>query len=358
MDSILMYSITILIALFFTSFNILTLLVIASSPTLRKRHSSLPTMSFLVASALQGLIPAPLYVYRKLAAPDNYPGWACDLYRFPYLFCGHIMQMSILLVSLDRMIAIKFPFRYESKSVRKTMILAILVLWIVTLAVDIVPFLNGIRDVKEDCLFNPTRFWGLSVIVFYNMLPFVMVLVNYSIIWCVAVKFASDDRQRQDSIRESNRCSEETAFVKHKTSYGAMKANVTKTLSNLRFYLEIKATKTSLILICVYLICWGPLSAFYILDHFCNGCYSEGNKNKNIRAVIKLINFSSSLLVPLFYCWWNNDYRTTAGNFLKRFCLLSTGNKKVRKNGTKRNTSNATHHTVDTRIEESNFSIS
>ena len=329
----------ILIAILFTSFNILTLIIILTSRSLRKRPSSFPTVNFLIASAIQGLIPAPLYVYRKLVRADEYPVWACDIYRFFYLFCGHGMQFSILLVSLDRMVAIKFPYRYENTSIKPTMIRAIFVLWVVTLVVDIIPFLTGMGGAKEKCHFQPSRFWGLSVIVFYNIVPFVFLVVNYIIIWSVAAKFASADKSRAKSlIRATNSGNssndEKKPFAQqsgqHKTSYGILKANVSKTLKTVQFYLEIKATKTSLVLVAVYLLCWGPLSAFYILDHFFDGYYSKGERNQTVRMVIKLINFSSSLLVPLCYCWLNHDYRTTARNFIKRCCLFSSSNKRKR----------------------------
>ena len=340
MDQTGVIILVILIAIMLTSFNIFTLIVILTSRSLRKRPSSLPTVNFLLASAIQGLIPAPLYVYRKIIPVDEY--WACDVYRFFYLFCGHSMQFSILLVSLDRMVAIKFPFRYESTTIKPIMIRAILALWIVTLVVDIIPFLTNMDGAvkKEKCHFQPSRFWGLSVIVFYNIVPFVFLVANYIIIWSVAAKFASDDKLRAKSLYRAtandvdSNDDEKKAFAQpqqqqqHKTSYGALKANVSKTLKTFQFYLEIKATKTSLVLVAVYLLCWGPLSAFYIIDHFFDGYYSKGKRNQTVRMVIKLINFCSSLLVPLCYCWLNHDYRITARNFIQRCCLFSSSKRR------------------------------
>lgn len=359
MDQTVVIVLVILIAIVFTSFNIFTLIVILTSKSLRKRPSSLPTVNFLLASAIQGLIPAPLYVYRKLTHADFYPDWACDVYRFFYLFCGHVMQFSILLVSLDRMVAIKFPFRYENLSIKQTMLRVIIVLWIVTLAVDIIPFLTGM-GATENCHFQPSRFWGLSVIICYNIVPFIFLVVNYIIIWSIAAKFASDDQSRASTLLRAtnggNLNDEKKAFAQHqqnKTSYGALKANVSKKLKTFQFYLEIKATKTSLVLVAVYLLCWGPLSAFYILDHFFDGYYSEGDRNKTLRMVIKLINFSSSLLVPLCYCWLNHDYRKTAHNFIRRYCLVSPSDRK-RENYLDENTNNLdkTINTTETNVDE------
>ena len=91
-----------------------------------------------------------------------------------------------------------------------------------------------------------------------------------------------------------------------------------KSLANIRFVLEMKATKRTLVLFAVYMLCWGPLGIFYMIDHFCYNCLSNRDNLKTTRAVIKLLCFASSLLAPLVYCWWNHKFRKTAGkNIIK-----------------------------------------
>ena len=338
MDQTSAIVLAVLVAILCTSFNILTLIVIVANRSLRKRTSSLPTINFLVASAIQGMIPAPLYLYRKLSYEHDNPGWVCDTYRFFYLLCGHAMQFSILLVSLDRMVAIKYPFRYDKAAIKPAMIKALATLWLVTLVVDLIPFLHGM-ETEWKCHFQPSRFWGLSVIVCYNIAPFVFLVVNYVIVWCVAAQFASEDELRSSHYRSgtNSEAYERSSFIGEenitghkKSSYGTVKANIGRTLKTVQFYLEIKATKTSLVLVSVYLLCWGPLSAFYVIDHLFDGYYSRGTRNQVVRTVIKFVNFSSSILVPFCYCWLNQDFRTSARNFIFKQCYLISSPRKRR----------------------------
>lgn len=78
----------------------------------------------------------------------------------------------------------------------------------------------------------------------------------------------------------------------------------------IRFTLELKATKTSLILLFVYMLCWGPLGMFYMIDNFCENCLTEDNKElADARFSVKILCFMSSLFAPLLYCWRTKEFR-------------------------------------------------
>ena len=85
---------------------------------------------------------------------------------------------------------------------------------------------------------------------------------------------------------------------------------------SLKFTFEIKATKTSLGIVAVYMVCWLPMGIFYMADHFCHNCISNQKRLKDGRRAVKLLAFSSSLLAPLIYCWWNDEFRKAARKLL------------------------------------------
>lgn len=324
MEEAFVYVIVAFIAVSFSSFNIFTLSIIFLNKKLRSRISNFPIVSFLVASALQGLIAAPVYVYRQMIHDEFTKMWTCNVYRFPYIFCGHLMKISLMLVSFDRMAAVKYPFKY--KEVSCYMILTLILVWLITAVVDAIPFIHGAIGNLE-CSYIPTKYWGVSVLVVYDFLPFLIIVVNYSIVWSLAAKFSFQDRNREESLRKSREHLNATdAFVysdndlllsKRATSYGSLNGQLSssprnKTISNIRHLLDIRATKTSLVLLAVYLICWGPSGLFYTIDHFCSGCLSSNDGTRMARIIIKLLNFSSSVVAPIAYCWWNKEYRKTA----------------------------------------------
>jgi len=301
--------ITVLTAIILSSFNLLTLFVMFMTPKLRSRVSNLPVLSFLIGSALQGVLPAPLYVYKVLQHQSGAePGWLCDLYRFLYILCVHIMEISIMLLGFDRLIAVKYPFQYPIMITRKKSLAIIAVAWLVTVAVDVLPFFNK-KKMHDKCSYVPEPAWGLCVILFYNMLPFITVVVNYAIIWKVAYNFAIEERARSESLRFNQK----TELLPPTSNKGKGKSRAGTGQKGLcRFTLEIKATKTSLAIVAVYMVCWLPMGSFYMADHFCYNCISSNENLSDARRAVKLLAFSSSLLAPLIYCWWNKDFRNAA----------------------------------------------
>ena len=92
----------------------------------------------------------------------------------------------------------------------------------------------------------------------------------------------------------------------------------------LRLAWELKATKTSLILLVVYILCWGPLGMLYMIDHFCKNCISGNRHSASDRFIVKIVSFLSSFFLPIVYCWRTKEFRTEA-------CRL-TWKKRWRKN--------------------------
>ena len=210
MNDVIVYLIVVLISSTFTIFNIFTISVILIEKKLRKFTTNVPILNFLFASAIQGMIAAPIYVYKKLEHIEHLLNWVCDAYRLPYFFCGHIMKWSLLLVSIDRLFAVKYPFKHEKYISKNSMIILICVLWSITLVIDILPFFLENNN-TENCNYVPSRVWGLSVIVLFNIIPFFCIVINYTLIWIIAAKFAFEDRQfqhRKVTFNENENCLE------------------------------------------------------------------------------------------------------------------------------------------------------
>ncbi|XP_057301971.1 alpha-1A adrenergic receptor-like [Hydractinia symbiolongicarpus] len=323
MEDALIYLIVILIATICSVFNIITIVIVLIDRKLRNSITNRPILSFLFASTIQGLLPSPFYVYKKLEQEDHIPNWICDGYRLPYFFCGHVMKISLVLISIDRLLAVRYPFKYEKFISKFKMTATLLLLWVVTLVIDILPFFIGDRN-DGFCEYIPTRSWGLSVIIVYNLISFCIILINYILIWIVAAKFAFKDkslkirienkenRDSRLSQKSGSKVGEEDNNRENEKSYVSKR---------LKFAFEMKATKTSLALIAVYVFCWGPLGVFYMIDHFCYNCLSDDDDLKLTRAFVKLLSFSSSILAPIVYCWWNRDFRKSARTLWNRHCI-------------------------------------
>ena len=331
-DSHMVYVIVVVTAMVLLFFNIVSLFVLLMTPKLRRRVSNLPVISFLIGSALQGAVPAPLYIYKVLKHDSgNEPAWLCDIYRSQYIFCVHIMEVSIMILGLERLWAIKSPLTFPKFVTRRNIIFTFGAVWFLTMVIDALPFFKRDTNVMDNCTYVPSHSWGLCVIIFYNIVPFVSVVICYALIWKVAYSFAVRDQRRAESLmfnqyQQRSPMSDEDEHetekqqvtgdnVKNRIGSSSSKSSYQKIL---KFSLEIKATKTSLAIAAVFLICWLPMGVFFMADHFCKNCISDDSSFKMARRIVKLLAFSSSLLTPLVYCWRSKAFRKSAKRLFRK----------------------------------------
>ena len=88
-------------------------------------------------------------------SPDRLtvPHWLCDFRRCTYFISNHMVKWSLLTISLERMLAIRYPYKYARQVQRRYIILLLLILWCITITIDTVPMYNG-RLVRYDFYWN------------------------------------------------------------------------------------------------------------------------------------------------------------------------------------------------------------
>lgn len=367
--------------------NVYTISIITRSKTLC-RPANFPIVSILLGATIQGVLTAPTYVFKRLdesVLHESNRRWVCDFYRLPYFLCGHTLKVSLMIVSFDRLIAIKFPYRYGTVVTKRLMISAISISWLVVVVIDVIPFFPfGKESDDEGCTYVPTKIWGISVITIFNIIPFTAVAINYLIIWraaaritfkdydqqqiaCSTANSSSEDLYNTGSYETSRRPSEQeggklsqpdilninaarkisrtrmtldltdlmqasnnkerkkSPTPRKKLSLDSLNNLKDKVLASpilngrgavmLKLALEMKATKTSFTLLVVYLLCWGPLGLFFLLDHYCSSCLSRVEDHSSTRFIIKVVSFSSSLFLPSIYCWRTKEFRSEICRF-------------------------------------------
>lgn len=368
-----------------TAFNIFTISIIVASQRLRK-PSSYPLVSVLFGATLQCLLTGPLYVYRGMEeSAQHEESWICDLYRLPYFLCGHVMKASFLVLSFDRLVATKYPYQYIDLVTKQKMFITMIFVWTLVLTVDLIPFLPfGKEPNDEGCTYVPFKVWGISVITCFDILPFAVTIGCYMYIWKVAAGMLLRDMSIRESVRSNHGSNNDsnhgqsTYLLKAESSlssdkidspttiesptsemsqinsdnsssqfgvplheYNKYTENGKKTSRNevprsrvsaqsmkaragkvIRFAWELKATRTSFVILLVYLVCWGPLGALYAIDHYCSNCLSESNEAQIAlaRFVVKIISLSSSFFLPLAYCWRTRLFRKESKRLVFHIC--------------------------------------
>ena len=386
-------------------------------------------LSILLGSAVQALVTIPTYTFKRLNEGHLHREglrWLCDFYRVTYFMVEHGMKLSLLHVSLDRLIATIRPYKYREMMTKRLSATVVIFSWLIVLFVDIVPFfpIGKIGD-KEGCTYVPSQVWGVSVILLFNIGIFVLTFINYTIIWKTTAAMTLTDRQQRRSVsrlvestnevvtkvgvlnphdtkesitkrqkastfsigprnRQISKLFEEerkfslpsmttdmrnlddclqgrgnslklsqsstvnrsrvdelewkcdTGSCKRKTkfnrsicptaatgkSYNITTASTGSTMS-LRLAFEMKSTRTAFAIFIVYIVCWGWLGIVYLIDNFCGRCVS---KNENLlveRLAVKVASFSSSLFLPLVYCWKTRTFRKEIRRLSCVRCVLA-----------------------------------
>ena len=211
------------------------------------------------------------------------------------------------------------------------MLVILLSVWIFVAIIDIMPFYMK-AETNESCEYVPTYIWSLSVITIFNTIPFFILVCNYYVIWRIAFRKGLHDRRLRDSVnsftesqldREKIRSvdkyfhdsnSNESNNSYEMTSLVYKRKQLTKTASKtsaFQFAMELKATRLSLAFMFTYLLCWGPMAIFYLVDNVTRNYLTRSDEKHLMiaRFAIKMISFSSSTLAPLVYIWRSKLFR-------------------------------------------------
>ena len=391
-------------SIFISFINIITIYIMLRSKSLNGA-GNYPIVSILLGSAVQAMVTIPTYTFKRLNEGHLHREglrWLCDFYRVPYFTGEHVMKVSLFLVSCDRLVATIRPYRYKEVITKKRSALILACSWLLVVLVDLVPFLPlGKTGDEEGCTYVPTRVWGVSVIVLFSVVLFVMTTINYAIIWKTTAAMTLIDCQQRLSVsrlvdsanllitrpvqiqnisgrRYTSKYSadiqnENLANASEKTSVQpwnshtrlvrasrsgsdkcdmpsdvyrsehcapplsghqkkisrtrlSISSSVTQKIStvstcssmSLRLAFEMKSTRTAFSIFVVYIFCWGWLGVFYLVDNFCGRCVSKNESLLVERLVVKAVSFTSSIFLPLVYCWKTDTFRRE----IKRFACI------------------------------------
>lgn len=287
-----------LVGIFTIVINVITLCIICSSDRLRK-PPYYPIMSFIVTGILKGVIVVPVYCVKRLELADS-PDWVCDLFRFPYFLCGHMLTLSILLVAIERVVAIRFPFRHQIVTSKQSMLLIISSLWVVMIAIDLLPFINGSKQ-NDACMYVPWNEWSVAVLVITIVIPMLIIAAGYAWIWRQAVKHAEQiQADRVGECSAARNCSKRLRF---------------------RSRIELRATRTSLLLVGIFFVTWAPIGIYYLVENICDDCIAKSmseNVQEHFRFWVKVISFTSCICSPLAYCWRTREFRRELRSSLQK----------------------------------------
>ncbi len=284
----------IILGLLIVIVNIGTLVVLFTCKRLIK-PANYPIISFLITGILQGLIVVPAYCIKRVELSGT---WSCDVFRFSYFLCGHMLTLNVQLIAFDRVAAIGFPFKYSAIVTKCKSITIIIVTWVIFTIIDIIPFIYGIDNRTDDCSYIPWADWSISVIVLTIMIPLVTITGIYIWIWVLAIHHAK-------AIAEATQSSSSRAPGSKRD----------------HFRLESRATKTSALLVGIFFVCWAPIGIYYMVENLCGDCITNEisvESQEDFKFAVKVISFTSCIFTPLAYCWRTREFKRELRQSLRK----------------------------------------
>lgn len=275
--------------------NSIICFAITNHPSLR-HVTYLSIFSLAIADLLAGLIAMPSYILKKFEWDEPLQTIVCDTFRSSYFLTGYASILSLSVISVERLVAIRNPLKHVTIVTRRRVILSLMFAWIDALVVSSLPFVPwDPNEPEKECNYNPTRWWSIMVIISNVMVPFLVIVVCYTYMYLIAQshikKMSSDKKNVKRNKAHISACRERN---------------------------ERRGNITIMIVIGVFVACWFPSCFYYFLQKTCPKCFSESFRSKQslVNALVKILTFASSFVNPLIYCWRSREFRSV---FLKIF---------------------------------------
>lgn len=273
--------------------NILVLLSIWTQPSLQ-RPTYVPIGSLALADLLAGIFAMPSYLIKKSPIElGSFESVICDTFRFSYFVSGYASIVSLTVISIERMVAVRFPLKYHVIISSRRLRISLVIAWIDVLLVSAIPFIPLEGGRGGNCHYRPVGWWSLMVIICNVFAPFLFILICY-------IDIYSTVRRQIRKIQNQNNIS---SLRRHKR--------------------ETKGTMTVTIVLGLFILSWFPSCLYYFLREICPTCFPRKFANEGIfNSLVKLLTFAGSFWNPLIYCWRSLEFRSAFLRILMRRSIV------------------------------------
>ena len=248
--------------------------------------------SLCVADFLSGLVVHPMYIAIAVFAQPRTGSILQDAISMVWINTTAATVFNLCWVSVDRFIAIRFPFRYQDIITKKRCYAVIIMVWLISL---FLPFFW----ILVEYLATVAEFWFSLSFIFFK-LPITVVTLCY--IWVFTVARKQARRIKRENLQNSN---EMTASVRAIQNY--------------------KAMKTIGLVLGVFIVSWMLSLVVSVVDYVTasNKCFYD----KLLYVVwpwIEAVGLTSSAINPWIYYFRNEESRKALRRCFHRLPLKLT----------------------------------
>lgn len=247
--------------------NSVTIAVFTRKKLLRLRANYF-LLTLAVADLLVGAFAVPMYIHQLIwywKTNTNDKG-TYIAYKAIDIFTGFASIFALTIIALERLCAVMCPLRHRIAS-KSTYYILIAVVWMLSLLVAVLYFMNGFEVFRFKIFFY--------FIMFFIFSSLLVICVTYALIWANVTKEKKEKPQRdskyQEELEQQKRSTQEKQLV-----------------------------TTLLILTLVFVLTWIP---FYILNIvvFIHDKWESSQIPYEVFAFTKLLHYSNSFANPIVY---------------------------------------------------------
>jgi hypothetical protein len=304
--------------------NSMVIAAVCSTRKLRK-----PTNYFIVSLAVSDVLIVTTIVPLQVRHYLNYMVWdlgrlGCKILFLMDYLCTAASTTNVALIAIDRFLALSYPFKYQRLVNGKRCAIAIASVWCYAAVLSSLSLTDWSEDAQLQhypACWKQDKAFFLVVPSLAIFLPLVILIVAYSAVFNLAFRQAM-----MIKAHSTVRC--DTTKTKQAKSGGAKSDKSAQTRMLIR---ELKATKTLMIVVGTFLVCWLPLFVVLLVQQHCLECISK-NLSAPAQQIIGIIFVYtlprlSSAANPIIYSVFNREFRSVLCVFCDKIArFLPRGN--------------------------------
>ncbi|XP_077996196.1 beta-1 adrenergic receptor-like [Glandiceps talaboti] len=265
-------------------------------------------ISMAVADLLVGAVNVPMYFVEQNRGPFGRL-FECILTRSVTVFFILASVAHLLLIAIDRYVAVTFPFRYRTLITKRRAASCVLACWLLSTMAGFAPLLgwrkSGIdlgQPLASSCGYVDymTFAYVMFMCIVWYAVPVSIMMVLYCLIFGTA-------RKQVKKIRETHR-----NLDNGRNSPGTRKKQGTLLSSARNMVDQTKAAKVLCIIMGCFLLCTLPGIVCLIYDQV-----NENEVSDTVGNLTNLVAFMNSALNPLIYGLGNRQLKSA---IRKRLC--------------------------------------